>query len=115
MKKSEQLPFLAHEGALVIQAHPFREAGYIDHIRLFPRAVHGAEIYNANRTAFENKMAREYANSYSLIPFAGSDNHIGSSQRLLGGMEFETPIKNEIDFANRIKNFEGKIFRKTLK
>ena len=36
MKKSDQLPVLASNGALVIQAHPFRNASYLDHIRLFP-------------------------------------------------------------------------------
>ena len=60
-------------------------------------------------------MAREYAKSYSLIPFAGSDNHIGGDQAKLGGIEFLTPIVDEIDFVDRIKNFDGRIFKKTLK
>ena len=38
MRYSDFLRFLCDNGALVIQAHPFREAGYIDHIRLFPRS-----------------------------------------------------------------------------
>ena len=37
MSKKELLRLLMDDGALVIQAHPYREAGYIDHIRLFPR------------------------------------------------------------------------------
>lgn len=115
MRKSEELPYLAEVGALIIHAHPYREAGYIDHIRLFPRCVHGVEIYNANRTDLENRMAREYAKSYSLIPFAGSDNHIGENQAKLGGIEFLTPIVDELDFVDRIKNFDGRIFKKTLK
>ena len=57
MKKSQVLPYYMEHGALVIHAHPFREAGYIDHIRLFPRCVQGVEIYNACRTDFENEMA----------------------------------------------------------
>ena len=39
MKKTAELTLMASEGALIIQAHPFREATYIDHIRLFPRFV----------------------------------------------------------------------------
>jgi hypothetical protein len=115
MKKSEELPYLAEAGALIIHAHPYREAGYIDHIRLFPRCVHGVEIYNANRTDLENRMAREYAKSYSLIPFAGSDNHVGGDQLKLGGIEFISPLSDEIDFVDRIKNLEGKIFKKLIK
>ena len=75
MPKSRELPLLMEAGALVVQAHPFREANYIDHIRLFPRCVHGAEIVNANRTDFENEMARRYAESYGLLAFAGTENN----------------------------------------
>jgi hypothetical protein len=56
MKKSEELRLMMESGALIIQAHPFREAGYIDHIRLFPRRVHGVEVINACRTEEENRM-----------------------------------------------------------
>ena len=110
MKKSELLPFLMKQGALVIHAHPFREAYYIDHIRLYPRCVHGVEVYNACRKDFENALAEQYAQNYKLIPFAGSDNHLGKSNPMLGGMKFETPLKNEADFVERIKNKSGTLF-----
>lgn len=110
MKKSEELPFLIENGALVVQAHPFREAFYIDHIRLFPRAVEGVEIINACRTENENKMAKIYAENYNLLEFAGSDNHIAHEQKKLAGVQFKTPIKDEKDFVKRIKNNEHEIF-----
>lgn len=103
MKKSEMLPFLSEHGALVIQAHPFREAAYIDHIRLFPRAVHGVEVYNACRTDFENDMATQYANNYGLLPFAGTDNHRGGAQTRFGGMQADSPLGDEADFVRRVK------------
>lgn len=98
-------------GALVIQAHPFREASYIDHIRLFPRHVHGVEIYNANRTEKENALACWYCDQYEHLHFAGSDNHVGCGQLILGGMQTETPIKNEKDFVLRVKNGEATPFK----
>lgn len=110
MKKSDQLSFFIENDALVIQAHPFREASYIDHIRLFPRNVHGVEIVNASRGEFENAMARSYAEAYGLVEFAGSDNHAAQKQRLLAGVSFESAIKDERDFAKRVKNSEAKIF-----
>ena len=64
MKKSDELAFMMENGALIIQAHPFREAFYIDHIRLFPRHVHGVEIVNANRPEKENNLAKIYTNHY---------------------------------------------------
>lgn len=113
MKKSEQLPLLMENGALVIQAHPFREEWYIDHIRLFPRHVHGVEIYNACRPEFQNEMARRYAEYYGLLPFAGTDNHSAGKQQTLGGMQSETPIRDEADFVRRVKNGEMTLFRRT--
>ena len=107
MRKSEELKYLADNGALIIQAHPFREAGYIDHIRLYPRQIHGAEGINANRTDFENRMAEIYAESYGLLRFAGSDNHAAGNQKKLAGMQSEKPIKNEKEFISMLK--EGKL------
>ena len=114
MKKSEELTFLAENGALIIQAHPFREAKYIDHVRLFPRHVHGIETVNANRTEFENKMAEIYAENYGLPVFAGSDNHKGASQTALAGIWTEAPIENELDFIQKYRSGEVKIFSENL-
>ena len=102
MKKSEQLKFFMDQGALVIQAHPFYEASYIDHIRLFPRQVHGVEVYNARRTEFQNNLARQYAEAYDLIPFAGTDNHHGGQKPLLGGMQTAEPIESEAQFVQLV-------------
>lgn len=114
MKKSEELEYLINCGALVIQAHPYREACYIDHIRLFPRHVHGVEVTNASRTDFENNMAKFYADSYGLLEFAGSDNHCAGGQKVLAGMCSETPILDEQDFIKRVKNKEMSIFTLNL-
>lgn len=113
MRKSQQLPFMMEQGALVIHAHPFREAGYIDHIRLFPRQVHGVEVYNANRTEFENHMAQVYAKEYGLLTFAGSDNHWAGEATALGGMAFQSPLRSEKDFVARMLAGEGECFRLT--
>ena len=105
MKKRDALTLMANEGALIIQAHPFREHPSTDRISLFPRFVHGAEIYNANQNEFRNKMAEIYAESYNLIPFAGSDNH-WAQKKELGGMQADEPILDEQDFAKRVKSGE---------
>lgn len=109
MRYSDFLRFLCDNGALVIQAHPFREAGYIDHIRLFPRCIHGTEVVNAGRDEFENKMAKLYAEKYALLEFAGSDNHVGKQERL-AGMESEEPVVSEKDFVEKVKGGRMKYF-----
>jgi len=103
MKKRDELTFLMEHGALIIQAHPYREAAYIDHIRLYPRNVHGVEVVNANRSEQENAMARMYAQNYNLIEFAGSDNHSASRQKKLAGVCFTDPICSVADFIAKVK------------
>lgn len=110
MKKSEELKYIMENGALVIQAHPYREAAYIDHIRLFPDCVHGAEVINACRKEEENKMAEIYAKHYNLIEFAGTDNHSGNKKKELAGVCSENPIFSEMDFVKAVKNREMKVF-----
>ena len=99
-------------GALVLQAHPYRERDYIDHIRLFPREVEGIEIVNAAEGERSNDLARKLAAAYDLNVTAGSDIH-RASQTFLAGMEFETKLKSEEDFIGRIRRGEGKIFTLT--
>ena len=114
MQRANLLALMMAEGALVIQAHPFAEASYIDHIRLFPRYVHGAESYNAARSDFENEMAEHYVKSYGLIPFAGSDNHLAGNKKKLGGMQTETPLESVQDFIARVKDGTAVPFRLDL-
>ena len=110
MPKSQLLNILREAGALVIQAHPFREAAYIDHIRLFPRHIDGVEVYNANRTEFENRLAEQYAENYGKLRFAGTDNHVAGRQPRFGGMATETPISSVEDFIARVTSGEAKPF-----
>jgi hypothetical protein len=110
MKKSDELRFMADCGALVIQAHPFREASYIDHIRLFPRQVHGIEIINACRTDEENALAKIYAEHYGLLKFAGSDNHCASGQKRLAGICSAEPISTVEEFIDKVKSSKTEVF-----
>ena len=89
---NEYCDFVHIEGGFIVHAHPFREAGYIDMIRLLPRKVDAVEVINAERTDFENKMAQEYAKNYELPSFAGSDIHASDRKRLCG---VELPKKLE--------------------
>ena len=110
MKKSDELNFFMENGALVIQAHPFREASYINHVRLFPRNVHGVETFNAGRTDDENKLSEIYAEHYKLLEIAGSDNHCGARQKKLAGVCTETPVTDVFDFISKVHFKETKIF-----
>lgn len=114
MKKSEELPYLRQNGALVIQAHPFREDPHIDHIQLFPRCIDGVEIVNANRTEFENHMAMIYAQSYGLLATAGTDNHRGGMQKRFAGVETDTPINDVADYIKHVREGSLRLFYEDL-
>ena len=120
MKKTEELPLMMEAGALVIQAHPYREAHYIDHLRLFPRSVHGAEVINSSQAELSNKMADLYADRYGLLKTAGSDNHWGSSvfeklqekgyEAEIAGMCSEEPILSVEDYIRLVKERKMQCF-----
>lgn len=111
MRMSEKLSLLRDNGAFIIQAHPLREAAYIDHIRLYPRHIEGVEVINANRTDFENKMAEIYADSYNLLKVAGSDNHTGREQSILAGVMTETPLESEQDYIKAVRENKIQLFK----
>ncbi|MGN1047129.1 MAG: PHP-associated domain-containing protein [Eubacteriales bacterium] len=114
MTLKEYCDFVHVHGGLVIHAHPFREANYISMIRLVPRDVDGAEVINACRTDFENRMAKQYIQNYGLLPFAGSDNHSAYAQKKLAGVAFKERIESIEDFVDMIRAGKYKIFEKGL-
>lgn len=103
--------FVHAEGGFIVQAHPFREAYYIDMIRLLPRKVDAVEVDNACRTDFENKLADQYADNYGLLKIAGSDNHVGALDRLCG-IQTSKPLSSINDMCKAI--IDGKVELFTL-
>lgn len=114
MKRSEELKFLMANGAFIVHAHPFRNPPFVDHIHLFPDCVHGVEVINCCRSDFENSMANTYAESYGFIKTAGSDNHTAGDMKRLAGMCSHSPIVDEADFINKLKNGEMEIFEEII-
>lgn len=110
MEKSAELPFMMEEGALVIQAHPFREAHYIDHIRLYPQCVHGIETINAGRSDLCNDLGNYYAEAYGFHKTAGSDNHEAGGAKKLAGMISSVPLEDEQDFIKHVLADDMRLF-----
>lgn len=101
---------LVHKyGGFITQAHPFREAGYIEMIRLLPRHVDAVETKNACRTDFENKMADKYADDYCLPKIAGSDNHAGLLETM-SAVEFPKRIASEKEMVCLLKSGDYKFY-----
>ena len=110
MQFSDELNLMRESGAFISQAHPYREAGYINHIRLFPRCIDAVEVINSSRNKFENDMAAHYADAYGLLKTAGSDNHSGAARKALAGVECDEPIESVSDFIEKIKSGRTSVF-----
>lgn len=106
LKPAEFMTLVRKNGAFVTHAHPFREWSDVDMIRLMPRNVDGAEVYNDCRTPFENKLANQFAENYSLIRTAGTDNHTGERKRA-ALMQFDCEINSSEDFVSALKEGRG--------
>lgn len=109
LKPREYMQKVRADGGMVIHAHPFREAGYIEAIRLIPRDVDGVEVINSSRPDSENSPAFWYAKNYGLLRSAGSDNHQGQRDRLAGVLLPER-IENVQDFVRIVKEGRAEIF-----
>ena len=113
MEKTEELAMMMEAGALVVQAHPYREDFYIDHIRLFPRSVHAVETLNSCQPKAVNEMASLYAQHYALLTTWGSDNHWAGEvfdvlrrrglQPAIAGMSADEPLESVEDYIRLIK------------
>ncbi len=114
IKFSDELRLMQADGAFISQAHPFREAAYIDHIRLFPRCIEAVEVINGCRTDFENDMANHYADAYGLLKTAGTDNHQAGNQKKLAGIATERPIESVADFIELIREGKTTIFSEII-
>ncbi len=114
MSVRDKLSFIMASGGYVVQAHPYREAGYIDHIRLYPRSVNAVEVINGTNSDLSNKMAMQYAEGYELAMTAGSDNHTGKNAYRLAGVMTDTPLNCVEDYIESLKNGKTKIFCEKL-
>jgi hypothetical protein len=108
-RPSEIFEKIRNAGGFIIHAHPFKEANYIECIRLYPRSVDAVETFNANCGEFANDFAKTYAKSYGLLETAGSDFH-RLGQRLLTGMETQSQCGSIDALINAIKNRQAKPF-----
>lgn len=99
--------YCKEHGILAVQAHPFREASYIDHIRLYPD-YEGVETYNAARNALCNELSAFYAKSYGKIATGGSDIH-HTNQKILSGMAFDEEINSMEQLISAIRSGTGTI------
>lgn len=102
----EQFKVVDELGGLVIHAHPYRDRPYIPKIRLFPKLIHGVEVFNASNHEDENQKAFMYAKQYDLPFTAGSDSH--NHDIICSGISVSEKFTTINDYINLIKNNKPK-------
>jgi len=106
---NDYLDLVRADGGFIVHAHPFREAAYIDMIRLLPRKVDAVEVINGERLDFENDRAAEYAAKYDLLKFAGSDTHSDQPTKLCG-IQSTTRFVTVGDMIDAVKGGDVEVF-----
>lgn len=98
---------LVHEaGAIMVQAHPYRERKYVHKITLCPSIADGIEIFNAGNERYMDALAAEYAKTLNVPLSAGSDIHY-LNDRPMGGIAFDRPLHTIDEFVKAFLNHEG--------
>lgn len=93
------------EGGLVVQAHPFRERGYLSRISLHPHTVHAVEVINGENEEEFDRKARKYAEHYNLPMIAAADIHdVGKIDRIARATIFEQELASIDDFIQAVKD-----------
>ncbi len=93
-------------GAIMVQAHPYRERDYISTINLCPDICDGIEIYNAANPDNQNALGYQYAVKLGLPMTAGSDIHF-LNDNAMGGMLFDEKITDVRDYAHAVLERRG--------
>ena len=110
--RREQIEAVHRAGGCLIQAHPFRDRGYIPRILLAKQFSDGIEVANAGQNPVNDYPALRYATELNLVTIAGSDNHHSCTEKTppekLFGIELDEKLGSIHDLVRLIRN-RGKI------
>lgn len=97
------------EGGLVVQAHPFRERGYLTEVYVHPHQCDAFEAANAGNPHEQNRLAYRYAREHGIPMTAGSDmHHVGHTDNgRVYGMAFDKPLDSIADYVRAVKSGTG--------
>ncbi len=104
--RSEVYELVHQYGGIMIQAHPYRERGYLSEIHLTPSASDGAEVYNSGNPDWQNALGYQYALDQKLRMAAGSDIH-ALSVITMGGMSFPYKISSIEEYVAAFMRGDG--------
>ena len=103
MGNRDALRLFKENGAIIIQAHPYRISRDIDRFELYPYYVDGVELYNGANKYKICPLTKKYAKLFNLPVTAGSDIHDLHTQYLCQFIS-STPINEVSDYLSILKS-----------
>lgn len=94
-------------GGAVVQAHPFRERGYLQQINLNPFFVDAAEYINVGNEPYQDELAKDYAMKYQLPLTGGTDMHNTAWMQNPSGVETDERLDSISDYVRLLKSGRG--------
>lgn len=93
-------------GGCAVQAHPFRERGYITKIHFQLKGLDGVEGVNMGNHPHEDACALKYAKWLGLPATGGSDIHNvkNAVSEKLCAVAFDAPLADGRDYARRLRS-----------
>lgn len=105
--RQQQIDEVHKYGGCVIQAHPFRDRGYIPALRLGRQFCDGIEAANAGNNPYNDAAALRYGQEYGFVMTAGSDNHHADNTLAhpenITGVALETRLASIQDWVRVIR------------
>ena len=103
--RKEQFEEAGRYGGCVVQAHPFRQYYYIDHIHL-SMCVDAVEAANSGNEQSFDALAWAYAKKIGVTVTAGSDIHAAKDIRpeTVFGVSLDKKMETISDYVDAIKN-----------
>jgi hypothetical protein len=93
-------------GGIMVQAHPYRERGYLSTIHLAPNDVDGVECFNAENPDWQNGLGYQYCLEHNFIMSGGSDIH-HLTQKHMGAMSFPYKLETIQDYIKAFLAGDG--------
>ena len=99
-------------GVLCIQAHPFRDRGYIPKPGMLPlEYIDGIEVYNVCNTQKNNEDAEEYVKDHpELLLISGADAH-APNLVCVSGIETKKRIRDGKDLVEVLKTGDYRLLK----
>jgi len=106
--QKEMLEMVHEGGGAVVQAHPFRERGYIRNVNVHPFQCDAMEASNFGNPPEQDILAYNFCKNRGITMTSGSDIHNKSViPSTTCGMLFDKPLESIHDYVDAIKSGKG--------